>query len=295
MNYLFKRFLKLSSVLACAAVLVVGAVSLSACATSTNDYYGEYSYANPWSESAPDYGIKVKVTVQSDNKGYRIKSAETVESEYTEVSEDWSGKSVWESGVNELLSNYRGKYIEDVIMEPLKINAESAPGQPESVADSGYVISGATQSSGRLLLAVQKALMKAAEEAGYSYAEGEYKYANAWGEGYYGIKVRVLVKDGKIEKVRNDPYAGYIEVSSGWDDKAIWTDNIDGLLKKYEGRTVEDVLAATVTVSDGSAGSPAGQPESVSESELAISGATQGSGRLLLAVQNALKNLNNVL
>ena len=98
--------------------------------------------------------------------------------------------------------------------------------------------------------------------------------------------------------------------SYGWTDKACsnWTSHESWLLQQYVGWSVADVLAIDVhtnygyklvTGADGkttqaldtnSKGEPYGVDYNadLSGSELLISGATQGSGRLLLAIQNAL-------
>lgn len=97
--------------------------------------------------------------------------------------------------------------------------------------------------------------------------------------------------------------------SYGWTDKACsnWTGHESWLLQQYIGWSVADVLAIDVHTNYGyklvtvdgkttqaldtnSKGEPYGVDYNagLSESELLISGATQGSGRLLLAIQNAL-------
>ena len=76
-------------------------------------------------------------------------------------------------------------------------------------------------------------------------------------------------------------------MTDSWSDKNLWLDGIDGLLAAYEGRGVDEILSASVTTDDN------GQPTAVSDSTLMITGATQGSGRLLLAVQNALGTITN--
>ena len=75
-----------------------------------------------------------------------------------------------------------------------------------------------------------------------------------------------------------------------------WKDTKAWLLQEYEGWTVADVLDIKVYVKDS------GEPYSVkddhnvernpelAESGLLVTGATQGSGRLLLAIQDALSN-----
>ncbi|MDE7082438.1 MAG: hypothetical protein K2O89_01880 [Clostridia bacterium] len=97
----------------------------------------------------------------------------------------------------------------------------------------------------------------------------------------------------------------------GWSDNnsSNWTDHESWLLQQYVGWSVADVLAievytdygyTLVTTEDGKIGQASdknskGEPYGTSfnaglnTSGLLISGATQGSGRLLLAVQDALK------
>ena len=50
--------------LAVGAVAALGVVGFAACGSSEQTVEGEYHYANAWDETAPDYGIKVKVTVK---------------------------------------------------------------------------------------------------------------------------------------------------------------------------------------------------------------------------------------
>ncbi len=285
-----KKIYKAIAGLAIAGTLCAGAATFAACKKDVKSYNGEYHYANAWGGN--DYGIKVRVSVMSDKKGDRIKSVEIMDSVYTEASDSnpdygWDNK-VWYDNVDDLLLSYRGRYIADVLVQSVGINTTNVPGQPESVTDEDLSITGATQGSGRLLLAVQHALADAAADLGYTLCEGEYHYPNAWAPTapHYGIKVKVAVKDGKICKVGIVP-SEYTSVSDGWGDKAIWNDGIDALLENYEGQDVEKILSVPVTVNTDKA---PGQPESVADKDLMITGATQGSGRLLLAVQNALTN-----
>ncbi|MDE6597412.1 MAG: hypothetical protein K2K60_02095 [Clostridia bacterium] len=151
---------------------------------------------------------------------------------------------------------------------------------------------------------------------------GEYHYMGSHGS-VYGIVVEVTVKNNIITKVKNltnsdDAYAKSVQkdatwtfVSSampdyGWTDKAVenWTSHENWLLQQYEGRSVKDILNLNVYTdyaykSDGNGGwtqdyGTLGEPCSVDfngelkDSGLLISGATQGSGRVALAVKNAL-------
>lgn len=121
---------------------------------------------------------------------------------------------------------------------------------------------------------------------------GEYQYTASGTN--YGIKVSVTVDSDNVitsvKKVDSD----YVDVTEalpdyGWTQENVdnWNNNLDALLKSYEGKTVEEVLALTVTVSES--GAPSTDSEELGG--LIITGATMGSGRLLLAVQDALKDL----
>ena len=122
---------------------------------------------------------------------------------------------------------------------------------------------------------------------------GEYSYPNAWTEGQtYGCQVKVSVKDGKISKlVVKEDSDTYYNVSSGWESKKTWEDGRQALYDSFIGLSVEDVLKIKVDV-NGDGESPVGQPKSISNVPAGlkvVTGATQSSGRLILAVQDALK------
>ena len=118
--------------------------------------------------------------------------------------------------------------------------------------------------------------------------EGGYSYEN-YGH-TYGQKVKVTVADGKITKVELVA-SDWVEVSDanpdyGWTEEMIanWNDNKADYLKSFEGKTVEEVLAMTVDRND------IGEPTKVTGIEV-VTGATQSAGRVLLAVQDALKDV----
>ncbi len=129
--------------------------------------------------------------------------------------------------------------------------------------------------------------------------EGDYHYDN-WGH-TYGMKVRVTVENNIITKVEDISPENYIVVSdpiegTGWTTDTVnnWKDNEAWLLQQYKGMAVSDVLDIEVYIKDSgepyekvNANNEARNPNLVA-SGLLISGATQGSGRLLLAVQDAL-------
>ena len=133
--------------------------------------------------------------------------------------------------------------------------------------------------------------------------DGEYKYANAWdATKSYGVKVHVSVKDGKITKVTYDADAedgSYVNVSPTWKENArpgeLGADKtkaaIDNYLKEtFVGKTVTEVLALEVAVTDK--GEPSvTNADKEAWSAYVLTGATQTSGRFVLAIQNALKDV----
>lgn len=274
---------------AVAMACLAGAAAFTGCAT-TKDVTGEYHYANQWSATSPDYGIKVNVTVQSDGKGDRIRKVTVADSDYVSASDGWDGKSNWESNLQTLLNAYRGKYVWDVLSKEVAVSSSGAPETSDSSAFVSYggdlLTTGATQSSGRLLLAVQDALMSF---YGYDVAAvGEYHY-NQYGT-EYGVKVKVFLKENVIAKVvvLDSGYCNATDMESGDWKPSNWTEKEQDILNAYVGKTVAEITAATATVS----GQNGAEANSVSDGDLLVTGATMSSARLLLAVQNALSQLN---
>ncbi len=116
---------------------------------------------------------------------------------------------------------------------------------------------------------------------------GEYKYENAWSKGkYYGVKVDVTVKGDVITKVvvTSENTDEYTNLSASWENKATWENGEAAFLASFEGKTIQDVLNIRVACAAN------GQPSSV-EGFTAVAGATQSSGRTILAIQNAIKQL----
>ena len=123
---------------------------------------------------------------------------------------------------------------------------------------------------------------------------GSYHYANPWNPSQsYGIVVKVYVENNIITRVEDitktrEDSKDWIVVSEGWADKQIWIDNEEYLLAQYEGMSVAEVLAIKAYTATN--GQPYGQDKNADalDNSLVISQATQGSIRLLLAVQDAL-------
>lgn len=128
--------------------------------------------------------------------------------------------------------------------------------------------------------------------------EGEYHYNSYNNE--YGFVVKVTVDGDKITKVENitgDKYVSCsaVNVDYGWTQANVdnWNNNLNALLKAYEGKTVAEIKALEVKCGTGdNVKVPADKEEQTwGDSSLCITDATQGSGRVLLAVQNALSKI----
>lgn len=147
---------------------------------------------------------------------------------------------------------------------------------------------------------------------------GSYHYTNGHGA-TYGMVVEVTVENNIITKVKditnteatkgiqNNETWTVVSPAGNWgwgkDENENWVNNASWLLQQYEGKSAAEILDIKVFydsgfVKEGEAWvrdpSLPGEPYKVdknvqlNESGLLISGATQGSGRLLLAVQDAL-------
>ena len=116
---------------------------------------------------------------------------------------------------------------------------------------------------------------------------GEYHY-NSWGT-EQGVKVKVEVEDDVIKSVRivGSEYVDVTGAMGNWtkEDVNNWYDNVKSLLKKYEGMKVDEVMALNAEIN----GYGQLTTDKSELGEVLIDGATLGSARVLLAVQNALK------
>ena len=115
---------------------------------------GEYAYDDPWTPGAK-YGVKVEVTVLGDII-INVTVTSTDSDMYTNISSSWYDKAKWENGQAAFLASFVGKTVAEVkaIVVDCAVN-----GFPNSVTGFTGVI-GATQSSGRTILAIQDALSK---------------------------------------------------------------------------------------------------------------------------------------
>lgn len=142
-----KKIWKTAAVSALALCVAAGA---AACKNGVTSYSGEYSYETEYGT----YGVKVNVFVSGDV----IDRVEIVESDYIEVTPSWEGNTVYTEGRQALLNSFAGKSVSSVLGFGVTVGEDGAPTGVD--ADGISVITGATQSTGRLLLAVKNALEK---------------------------------------------------------------------------------------------------------------------------------------
>jgi major membrane immunogen (membrane-anchored lipoprotein) len=133
------------------AVIALMAVAMVACAKETV-YVGEYSYANPWGEGT--YGVKANVTVKGD-KIVKVELLSDAETGWIRTSTGWDDFQKTEDAYAAYLAGFAGKTVAEINA----ITVDKADtGIPSAV--SGLPLAGATQSAGRIILAVQNALSK---------------------------------------------------------------------------------------------------------------------------------------
>ena len=160
-----KKIFKTLAVCAVAGTLCAGVAAMAGCAEKTETFTGEYKYDNAWTPGKT-YGVKVKVVVKGDKISDVTFEANT--DNYTNVSSGWNASegSLGADETNKQIPNYLknafvGKTVKEI--KDLKV-ATAANGEPlvvkdgKQTLDSAYILSGATQTSGRFVLAIQNAL-----------------------------------------------------------------------------------------------------------------------------------------
>ena len=334
-------------VLALALVLAASALTLTACSPVEYEgeysYYA-WDYAN-WSTSKThQYGCKVVVAIQGgvitnvsvleDTDEYYNVSAGWTSAYGSEYGVDTEGKTNWRLHGQEMADSFVGLTTDEVLKIKVYVASDNytrgdviPKGQPLTVAGIETIKylpeqvkavigqygnfgfnAGATQSSARLVLAIQDAILKSKgldsnpNCVEFDIAklldeivtlEGEYCYENAWTPGqYYGAKVKVTLTNGVISAISIEKDTdNYYNLSAGWKDKQLWIDGGDAMVQSFVGLTPDEVMAITVDCAAN------GQPNSISGAPAGlkvVAGATQSSGRLILAVQNALGANNKI-
>ncbi len=234
-----------------------------------NDIYiGQYSYDSYGST----YGIKVVVVLDAEEKisnivvvsdevtGWVSLSAAYPDYGWTEES-----RQVWLDAEADLIESFIGMTADEV--EALSATIGGIVGSEDAVTD-GYNVTGATQSSARLVLALQNALCGGASgvvaEAGDP-VDTDGTYEGTKTGSFSEFEVTVVVTDGVVASVT---VAETSKTNTTWTDK-VTEAALTSLYNSVVGMTPAEVLEATTT--DGF-----------------ISGATDTSRTFLAAVADAL-------
>ena len=154
-----KKLGKFLLVGAVAAIAVAGTVGLAACGDPVynGDYEGEYKYENAW-VSGSYYGVKVTVTVE-DNIIKSVVCAADTDTMHN-VTPSWANHDATVAALPAYLKTFEGKTVDEV--KAIKV-AKEENGEPTTLAKDAttqgdYVLTGSTQTSGRIILAIQDAL-----------------------------------------------------------------------------------------------------------------------------------------
>lgn len=219
-------------VIVLALVLALSAIGLVACAGKTYD--GEYSYQS-WGNT---YGCKVRVTVQGDViTKVEIREAEMEEAGWHNLSPNWTnnpyagpiegeagvdtaGKTNWLKYSESMINSFVGLTTKQVLGMKVYVNKTGNVGEPITgknnvetikyipeqlevvVGGHGEIAkdAGATQSSARLILAVQNALLGGKENpncVSVDLGVSANAYGLVHGKGYVG-QASITVKNGSI-------------------------------------------------------------------------------------------------
>ena len=149
-------------VIALAVVMAFAVVAFAACGVS-GEADGEYSYNHPYApDSGAKYGAKVHLTVKNG-----VITALTVEADtdtFFNLTSTWTeaGKKTWNDNKDAFVQSFIGLKISDV--KAIKV-ACAENGVPNENGITEFpatlkVVTGCTQSSGRIILAVQDAISK---------------------------------------------------------------------------------------------------------------------------------------
>ncbi|MBO5772276.1 MAG: hypothetical protein J6R37_00535, partial [Clostridia bacterium] len=193
---------------------------------------------------------------------------------WTNLSAGWGDREIYINAEEEYIAGFVGESVEDILAAEVEVKAN---GTPTSVPEE-YAVAGATQTSGRVVLAIQSAL-------GKHTAVGSYKYENSRNPGsYYGCAVKVVVVDGKIDSLHvfSDEETTWHNLTPTWSNRDIYLTGEEAFLASFIGVEVADILAIEVTCKES------GQPETVGSETHMVTGATQSCGRVILAIQDAL-------
>lgn len=243
-----KKIFKTLAVCAVAGTLCAGVAAMTGCNEKTETFTGEYKYDNTWTPGNT-YGVKVKVEVKGD-KITNVTFEEDTD-HYVNVSPTWdAGKPVGSLGAektkeeipNYLKNTFIGKTVKEVKDLKVAVDATGAPvvvtkENNKQTLDSAYILSGATQTSGRFVLAIQNALN--------DIHTGE-AFGLVHGAGYAGF-ASVTVKAGAITDVQLSEVCLPTYITIPNDDTTIGADYKVKATVKDHGNDVEKTFYKTVT------------------------------------------------
>lgn len=137
--------------------------------------------------------------------------------------------------------------------------------------------------------------------------DGECSYTvSDWGNHIYGVKVKVTVNNNIITKVTIVDYDEWTRTSAdanGWTSHDKAEAAYPEFLKRFEGKTVDEILAIKTTMVSGTVTATDTYTIDVDAADKAAwsikfeggtapnAGATQSSARIICAVQNALSKI----
>ena len=287
-----KKIFKGLAVLAATAALGTGIAFSAGCGGTDGVYYGEYHYIG--AHSAVPYGMVVEVTVKN-NIITGIKDITNTEDEHAKSLQTYKdvidGKEAAEATYHSFTTVSTGwetYFGEQLVKGWLVLTGDGikkSDTYKNSVEDSDF--EGGYDASAYYIHKL--------DENGNRTTSWVKWDKDLWAKG----------KERLPEPIETEVY------SYGWynSNQSKWENNESWLLQQYVGWSVSDIKDITVYTNFGywltagawgpnvggvdynSKGEPYGVDYNaeLKGSELLISGSTQGSGRLLLAVQNALK------
>ena len=279
---------KTSKILAVVLVvaLAIATLAIFAACGESGEVTGECHYTNYGHE----YGVKVTVTVKND-KITEVKLYSDEESGYVRTSSTWKeNQNPGDLGYTKAEAAYESWIDENIVGQ--KINTilgwvATAAADDQSVG-AGEKLTGATQSSARIIVAVQNALCNLKS---VTKVTGECKYTSKYGD--YGVKLDAFVRSNKIVGVRL-----YTKGETGWTrTSATWTEGQNagdlGYAKTeaaYATYITEQIIGQKVKTVMSWEATATAEGQTVTEGEK-IAGATQSSARIIVALQDALGKL----
>ncbi len=158
-----KKIFKALAVYALAGTLGAGIAAFAGCGDNSKTVDGEYKYENAWTPGSY-YGVKVHVTVE-DNKITKITFDDDTDTMHN-VTPSWGGHDVTVAAIDSYIAKFIGKTVDEVKALNVTKDEKGVPKAADIVfdtltfknEDNEDVTTGATQTAGRFILAIQDAL-----------------------------------------------------------------------------------------------------------------------------------------